>query len=65
MEDALSLSCPITQEEIEFAVKNANPNKAPGPDGFNAHFYKVCWSIIGADICDAFQDFFQTGLLLN
>ena len=29
----------ITVEEIEMAVKLANPNKAPRPDGFNSHFF--------------------------
>ncbi|XXG82782.1 hypothetical protein AAC387_Pa10g0673 [Persea americana] len=40
--DALDLMRPVTIAEIEDVVKSANPNKAPGPDGFNAHFFKVC-----------------------
>lgn len=64
-EDVNTLSKSITREEIEFAVKNVNPNKAPEPDGLNAYFYKVCWPIIGADICDVIRDFFQSGLMLN
>uniref|UniRef100_A0A803TE18 Reverse transcriptase domain-containing protein n=1 Tax=Anolis carolinensis TaxID=28377 RepID=A0A803TE18_ANOCA len=31
----------ITEEEIKKAIKNLKPNKAPGPDGFTASFYKV------------------------
>lgn len=65
IEDAYTFFKPVTQEEIEFAVKNANQNKAPGPDGLNAHFYTVCWPIIGADICDATCDLFQSSVMLN
>ena len=39
--DALDLMCPITVAKIEDVVKSANPNKAPGPDGFNARFFQV------------------------
>uniref|UniRef100_H9GUV3 Reverse transcriptase domain-containing protein n=1 Tax=Anolis carolinensis TaxID=28377 RepID=H9GUV3_ANOCA len=31
----------ITEEEIKKAINNLKPNKAPGPDGFTASFYKV------------------------
>ena len=26
------------------------PNKAPGPDGFSIHFYRVCWNYIKFDL---------------
>jgi hypothetical protein len=32
-------------------------NKAAGPDGIPAEFYKVCWDIIKMDIMAAFNDF--------
>lgn len=52
--------------EIEKAVQWADPCKAPGPDGFNAHFYKVCWPIVAKDASDAIQDFFlHSGKLLR
>ena len=35
--DAMSLTMPVTITEIGELIKAANPNKAPGPDGFNAH----------------------------
>lgn len=56
---------PVTVSEIEEAIKNANPNKAPGPDGFDAHFFKVCWPIIGKDVCDSIIDFFKHGSMLK
>lgn len=51
--------------DILAPIKNANPNKAPGPDGFNAHFFKICWPIIGNDICAGIIDFFKHGSLLK
>ena len=39
-------------------------NKAPGPDGFTAEFYKECWDSVGGDITLAVLDFFNTGRLL-
>ena len=38
---------PVTISEIEESIKHANPNKAPGPGGFNAHFFKVCSQLLG------------------
>jgi len=26
------------------------PDKAPGPDGFSIHFYRLCWEIIKSDL---------------
>ena len=39
--DVLDLMHPVTFAEIEYVIKSANPNKAPDPNGFNAHFFKV------------------------
>ena len=36
-------------------------NKALGPDGFNALFFKKAWNIIGDDIFAAVNEFFTTG----
>lgn len=40
-------------------------DKAPGPDGFTAYFFKRSWSIIGQEVVKAIQSFFQTGRLLG
>lgn len=61
-EDALSLMNPVTISEIENVIKAANPNKALGPDGFNALF---CWPIIGKDVCASITDFFKHGSMLK
>lgn len=38
-------------------------NKAPGPDGFLAEFYRASWPIIKQDFVVAVQSFFMYGLL--
>lgn len=35
-------------------------NKALGMDGFNVEFYKSAWSIIGSNVTNAVQYFFQS-----
>ena len=40
-------------KEIKEVVFSLGPNKAPGPDGMLAHFYKFYWNIIGGDIIEA------------
>eukprot|EP00253_Pinus_taeda_P012315 PITA_12315 len=40
------LTAPISMEELEEALNNMEPDKAPGPDGFSARFFLTCWSTI-------------------
>ena len=43
-------------------------DKAPGPDGFSFHFYKVCWPIIKSDLVrmvTAFQRKGKVGGCIN
>lgn len=30
-------------------------DRVPGPDGFTGRFFRVCWDIVKADVCAAFQ----------
>jgi hypothetical protein len=39
-------------------------NKAPGPDGFPAEFYQVCWEIIKDDLMELFREFHNGNLPL-
>lgn len=55
----MSLIAPVTHGEIDAALKNIKDSKAPGPDGFNALFFKKSWPIIKNDIYGAIEGFFQ------
>ena len=50
VEDNDSLMSPVTEEEITNIVWSMEPDKAPGPDGFSVHFYRICWEIIKSDL---------------
>lgn len=50
VEDNDSLMSPVTEEEITNIVWSMEPNKAPGPNGFSVHFYRICWEIIKSDL---------------
>ncbi|XP_020243149.1 uncharacterized protein LOC109821370 [Asparagus officinalis] len=62
---ARELSKPVTKEEIRSAIFSMPDDKAPGPDGYNAAFYKSAWSIVGDEITQAIEGFFKSGKLLG
>lgn len=45
----------FTEEEVWEAIKDTPSNRAPGPDGFTIEFYRACWTIIKADVMNAFH----------
>uniref|UniRef100_A0A251VNU9 Putative RNA-directed DNA polymerase, eukaryota, Reverse transcriptase zinc-binding domain protein n=1 Tax=Helianthus annuus TaxID=4232 RepID=A0A251VNU9_HELAN len=55
----------VTQEEVKAAMFSIGIDKAPGPDGFTAAFFKSAWPVIGDDISNAIIDFFGSGKLLR
>ncbi|KAK0571729.1 hypothetical protein LWI29_020657 [Acer saccharum] len=55
----------VTNDEIHEVCFSLHPNKAPGPNGFNAHFFKKTWDIVGEDVINAIQEFFRSGHLLK
>ncbi|KAL0287863.1 UNVERIFIED_CONTAM: hypothetical protein Sradi_7115700 [Sesamum radiatum] len=52
---------PIIPEEVKEAFFDIAEDKAPGPDGYSASFFKAAWSVIGDDLTAAIQDFFVSG----
>ena len=65
--DALKAELDSIPSDIE--IKNVffsmHSNKAPGPDGFNTHFFKDSWALIGPSVISAIKEFFVTGELLK
>jgi hypothetical protein len=41
---------PFTEEEVKTALFQMFSTKAPGPDGFPAHFFQRNWDICGDDV---------------
>lgn len=39
-----------TEDELRHALKEMNPNKAPGPDGLTAQFYHKFWDQVSTNI---------------
>ncbi|XP_021970148.1 uncharacterized protein LOC110865195 [Helianthus annuus] len=64
-DDALHMIRPVMSQEVKLAMFSIGNDKAPGPDGFSAAFFKSAWDIIGLDVSNAIIDFFNTGKLLR
>lgn len=64
-EDSLMLDSYVTKEEIRAALFDIGDDKAPGPDGFTAAFFKASWDTTGHDLTEAVLEFFRHGKLLK
>ena len=62
---ANTLTRPVTSEEIKKTIFHMKADKAPGPDGFSALFFQKSWHIVGEEVTQADQYFFDTGRLLK
>lgn len=47
---------PYTEEEVQQAIKQMHPTKAPGPDGMTPLFYQKFWHVIKVDVLHAVLD---------
>ena len=52
----IQLSKPFSREEVDTAIKEMDPIKAPGPDGMPPIFYHSFWSLLGDDVYNAVLD---------
>lgn len=52
------LSLPALKD-IDEVICTMPADKAPGPDGFNGNFLKVCWHTIKEDIYQLCFDFYE------
>ncbi|GJX01698.1 RNA-directed DNA polymerase, eukaryota, reverse transcriptase zinc-binding domain protein [Tanacetum coccineum] len=55
----------VNDREIKDVMFSIGDNKAPGPDGFFAKFFKKAWHIAGKDVCRVVKEFFSNGQLLG
>ncbi|GKD96732.1 hypothetical protein Tco_1380629, partial [Tanacetum coccineum] len=55
----------VSDAEIKSALFSMSDDKAPGPDGFTAVFFKKAWDIVGDNFSCAIRDFFSNGKLLR
>ncbi|GJU65543.1 sodium/hydrogen exchanger 6 [Tanacetum coccineum] len=55
----------VTDDEIKSVMFSMGDDKAPGPDGTTAAFFKKAWDVVGGDITCAIRDFFSNGKLLK
>ena len=46
----MEICAPYTKEEVKIALFQMFPTKAPGPDGFPAHFYQRHWDVCGDEV---------------
>jgi hypothetical protein len=47
------LDAPFTAKEVKSALFEMYPTKAPGPDGFPAHFFQRNWEVCGEEVTAA------------
>lgn len=62
-EERSQLLHPVSREEVLQALNTMKPYKAPGPDGFQAIFFKQYWSIVGEDIWRMVNDALVSGTI--
>ena len=59
------LETPISKKELDDALKSLKNNKAPGPDGYSAEFYKKFWDDLGYLFLDYINYSHTEGALTN
>jgi len=65
LEHANALTRPVCDQEIRDALFDIGDEKAPGPDGYSACFFKQAWGTVGVLFCQAVHEFFRSGKILK
>lgn len=60
-----SLVAEASDVEIKDTLFSLCDDKAPGPDGYTACFFKMAWNIVGKDFTAAIKYFFSTSELVG
>jgi hypothetical protein len=58
-----NLRAPFSEKEISDALFQIGPLKAPGTDGFPAHFHQCNWAVLKGDFIAAVLEFFRTRIM--
>ena len=58
-----SLCCDFEAWEVESALKQMAPLKAPGPDGMPPLFYQNFWNLVGSDVTTSILYYLNLGSL--
>ena len=60
-DQASSCEGQMTLDEMTFALKKMNSNKAPGPDGLSVEFYVKFWDWLGPYLCRVLNAYYHAG----
>ncbi|KAH0709160.1 hypothetical protein KY284_010587, partial [Solanum tuberosum] len=52
-------------QEVKKAMFQIYSTKSPGPEGYDSGFYKAAWSLVGEDVTNVVQEFFQNSKILR
>ncbi|XP_039125466.1 uncharacterized protein LOC120261592 [Dioscorea cayenensis subsp. rotundata] len=63
--DCAFLTREVTREEVRLSVFELPLGKSPGPDGFNAEFYRFFWADIEDSLFEAVNHFFTNSTMPN
>jgi hypothetical protein len=57
--DMSELDAPFSLDELKTAVFSMPSDKAPGPDGFSAGFFKTSWNVVKDDLLRGLNKFYD------
>ncbi|GJS87451.1 hypothetical protein Tco_0770087 [Tanacetum coccineum] len=64
-QEALDMTRNVSRQEVKSALFSMGNDKAPGPDGYTAAFFKESWDIVADDFVAAVGEFFTNGNILK